>query len=465
MRKPTIRFTTIVNILLITAMMPVIFASVRQIGKYLGLVPFAVELSGTGSMYPSLFWEKAQGGPDDASEAVLMEYRLAPMMYRYYEGFQIAGKSYGATTIKSGDMIAFQSEATKAILESEGRDPQSGFIKRVIGIPGDKLELRDGYVIKNGEIISEPYIASSRSTYGGTSLPDCRELVVPPDHYFVLGDNRKVSADSRGQLGLVHQGNIMATLPLAKQQLYRSLWRDSSHDQDDAETETLSVATALELINNSREAAGVGKLKLNPKLSKSAGKRGEIILATNDFSVSASASGYTFSQAMSDVGYSNTATGELISHGFYTDKEWFDNLSYFPTTKEQIHNAVYSELGVAAVTREVNSCPTQVIVAHLGGYIPPSYDQEVVASWSKLRENLESVLPSWQDARRLDNIDQTKLEELIGLIEQRLNLAREIEQAMKDKVWLSKDQEARVEQDKAVAEQVSKLTGELNGRD
>jgi signal peptidase I len=64
------------------------------------------------------------------------------------------------------------------------------FVKRVIGVPGDNLQLRDGYVIINGEQLEEPYLKNRGSRTMGP-------ILVPENKYFVLGDNRNASNDSR----------------------------------------------------------------------------------------------------------------------------------------------------------------------------------------------------------------------------------------------------------------------------
>ena len=67
------------------------------------------------------------------------------------------------------------------------------FIKRVVGLPGDRIAIRDGHVVRNGVLQREPYI---RPCGGG---PDCNmaAITVPKDHYFMMGDNRGESDDSR----------------------------------------------------------------------------------------------------------------------------------------------------------------------------------------------------------------------------------------------------------------------------
>lgn len=72
------------------------------------------------------------------------------------------------------------------------RDPSVSYIKRVIGLPGDEVEIRSGAVYVNGARLDEPYLAPVfRDHY------DMPETVVEPGHYFVMGDHRSSSMDSR----------------------------------------------------------------------------------------------------------------------------------------------------------------------------------------------------------------------------------------------------------------------------
>lgn len=89
---------------------------------------------------------------------------------------------YNIEPIHRGDIVVFRYP----------RDPQQSFIKRVIGVAGDHVRLVNGHVVLNGKLLVEDYVPSAYQD--DLSYP---EIVVPPDSYFVLGDHRSLSRDSR----------------------------------------------------------------------------------------------------------------------------------------------------------------------------------------------------------------------------------------------------------------------------
>lgn len=71
------------------------------------------------------------------------------------------------------------------------------FIKRIVGLPGEKIRLFGGRVYIDGKLLNEKYIADNVVTLNGSFLTENSEFTIPDKLYFVLGDNREHSSDSR----------------------------------------------------------------------------------------------------------------------------------------------------------------------------------------------------------------------------------------------------------------------------
>jgi signal peptidase I len=84
--------------------------------------------------------------------------------------------------IHRGDVVVFEYP----------RDHTKSYIKRVIGLPGDRVAIDRGRVIVNGETLVEPYVPGRFAD--DSSQP---EMVIPPGEFFVMGDHRNISFDSR----------------------------------------------------------------------------------------------------------------------------------------------------------------------------------------------------------------------------------------------------------------------------
>lgn len=126
--------------------------------------------------------------------------------------------------VHRGDVVVF--------LHPDPHDAGTYVVKRVIGIPGDRIHLRDGVVYRNGVALNEPYILHDRDTFDPyrnnfpAVPPDDDpnvypnwmvdlhkyiqgdDIVVPPNHYFGMGDHRGVSLDSR-YWGFIPKENII----------------------------------------------------------------------------------------------------------------------------------------------------------------------------------------------------------------------------------------------------------------
>ncbi len=86
-----------------------------------------------------------------------------------------------------GDVVIFKSPRNKEI----------DYIKRIIGLPGDTVLLQNNTFFVNGQKVEEPYLEPGVTNFGGSFLSEGQTVTVPEGTYFVVGDNRPHSSDSR----------------------------------------------------------------------------------------------------------------------------------------------------------------------------------------------------------------------------------------------------------------------------
>jgi signal peptidase I len=94
--------------------------------------------------------------------------------------------SYKLHQPQRGDIIVFKPP------DEASRD----FIKRIIGLPGERIRIANSVVYINGHVLNEPYLPE-RWTYNNNWPATGQDQLIPPDQYFVMGDNRNHSSDSR----------------------------------------------------------------------------------------------------------------------------------------------------------------------------------------------------------------------------------------------------------------------------
>lgn len=86
------------------------------------------------------------------------------------------------------------------------------YVKRIIGLPGDRIEVKNDVLHVNGVICKEPYLSKNREIakqMGSRLTGDYGPITVPKNKYFVMGDNRLVSKDSRNGLGFIDKKRIV----------------------------------------------------------------------------------------------------------------------------------------------------------------------------------------------------------------------------------------------------------------
>lgn len=123
------------------------------------------------------------------------------MFPRFHDGEYILTNkvSYRLHSPQRGDVVVFKSP----------QNPEVDFIKRIIGLPGDRVKVMNGKIYVNGVFLDESvYLPSDFVTNAGAFAKEGQEVTVPEEEYFSIGDNRNHSSDSR-EWGFVPVNDIV----------------------------------------------------------------------------------------------------------------------------------------------------------------------------------------------------------------------------------------------------------------
>lgn len=431
------------------------------VGQQLGFVSEPITVSGTGSMYPT--FPKGEGkDPKELSKQITATSGMLP----YPNGLVLFGKRFFGHQLGRGDIVVVNNDKTKELTEKMYGTP-SGWVKRIIGVGGDSIELKNGIVFLNDKPLPEPYTAKPHSTFGEAFLKECQKVTVPENSIFVMGDNRKGSGDSR-EVGFFSVDNVKNALPLKSQKgdLVK-YWRDTSKDFDDSSKIHINKEQYLELLNQKRVEAGAKPLKYQPKLELSAQKRGEVILKYDDFSFEATRSGYPMSKAMRDSNYSNIVYGEAPTVGYYEADELVENQFEFPESKKFFTDKTYQEIGISEVEGTLNGCPAQIIVQHFAGYVPPNYKQSDIDGWEGNLSRLKEIQPNWQNLKNYASFyekNKNDVDRINDIISIRISNITAIVSRMKSNQWLTSSEQTMINNDQALYDEQESIATRLNSK-
>ena len=152
----------------------------------------------------------------DIIETVVLALAIFVVMYLFlFQPHQVKGASmepnfYDGEYILT-DKITYRFRPPKrgeVVIFKAPKNPDLDYIKRIIGLPGEKIKIENGGLYINGQRLYENYLPETTNISGGLFLPKGKEVKIPKNSYFVLGDNRSHSSDSR-EWGPVQKEDII----------------------------------------------------------------------------------------------------------------------------------------------------------------------------------------------------------------------------------------------------------------
>lgn len=143
------------------------------------LIDFIQSVVVIGAIFALIYWQIAQPHKVSGSS----------MIPTFTNGDYILTDkvTYKLSQPKRGDVVVLKNP----------RDESQDFIKRIVALPGEKIRVEDGHVFVSDRLMEEDYLKPSIITRSGNFLHEGEEITVEGGHYFVFGDNRTASSDSR----------------------------------------------------------------------------------------------------------------------------------------------------------------------------------------------------------------------------------------------------------------------------
>ncbi len=262
---------------------------------------------------------------------------------------------------EKGDIVSFKNVETGAY----------SYIKRVIGTPGDTVSIRNGKVVLNGNPISEPYTYKSLPTFGNTFLAECEPVTVPEGNYFVMGDNRTVSVDSR-VLGFVGFADVDGVIKTGQ-----SAVPDSEGDSINF-SDSFDKTSFVKMLNEKRKNNNHERLISSEPLEKVALMRAEEI---RDHYGEWKMASRKLETLLDEEKYSYNMAHEYVTFGYLNETEVINQIFESFVEKEIFLSDKYLEVGVGVVRRSYNGCEYPIITIILTWPTKPTYDASSIEYW------------------------------------------------------------------------------------
>ncbi|MFD2639724.1 signal peptidase I [Piscibacillus salipiscarius] len=144
------------------------------------------------------------------TKAIIIAVVLAFFLRSYVFATSIVEGTSMDPTLHNGERVIFNKAIYLFDEPSRGdiviiQHPNKNYVKRVIGLPNETVQVKNGVLYINGNEVDQGFLPPNQRNETSDFGPE----KVPANHYFVMGDNRDISKDSRNGLGYIHEDDII----------------------------------------------------------------------------------------------------------------------------------------------------------------------------------------------------------------------------------------------------------------
>jgi signal peptidase I len=374
----------------------------------------ATWVRGYMNLYEAAKYTLYDAGLIDENEDVPVSGRS--MLPTILDGSTVTLKNPNKYKIERGDIVSFSN------IETGGRF----YLKRVIGLAGDRVSFVNGKVLINDKILVENYIYQNAPTYGNTYLIDCKTYTVPEGSVMVLGDNRIASTDSR-VVGFVAKKDVEGVMKTGVSPGFLS-----SFGEKPQALGTVDVNSVIDKLNKKRNEMNVSALMVNDLLNQAAKERVEFISGSI---LNWKKEGADVAKLADKLGYDYLLVQEVVTMGAYTEDELAEHLLELHPYSQDILSENYYEIGMAVSNAENGECTIPVIVVALGWPATPNYSQDVAGRWKNEIDNLSQLLTNLRKLKGATGIENSELDPLIDTVSVLLETADDIHSVVLENRW------------------------------
>jgi signal peptidase I len=324
-------------------------------------------------------------------------------------------------SLERGDIVSFINTETSGI----------HYIKRIIGLPGEKITLKNGYVFVNDKALVEDYTLDQLPTFGNTFLNNCYPQTVPKNHFLVLGDNRTVSMDSR-VIGFISKDDIDGVIKTKLNYEFQS-----DNIQSNILKNKINPELLIQKINTIRKEKNTSELLMNKNLNEIAELRSKSIV--ENFS-NWKKSSTPLKDLLQKNNYKSSAYYEFVTFGYLDEENIVKQILESSIDKIAFMSGNFYEIGVASDTNTVGDCSFPVITIIISWPDKPTYSPEIISFWADENTKNNKKLALLQDAMNYPGANIASIQEVKNILIEMSNISSNINQQIANNEWLDTEQ-------------------------